>query len=148
MRVLIVCTGNTCRSPMAAALMRRALDAAGLADVAVESAGIFAREGDPATSEAIFAMAERGVNLSGHRARALRRDMLPGALVLCMTERQVRDVKRLEKSADARRIAEYAGLSGDISDPYGGTLDCYRRTAGLLDDCARRIAAKLADEHG
>ena len=57
--ILFVCTGNTCRSPMAAALMRRALDKRGRSDIIVESAGL-AADGSPASGNAVAAMAEQG----------------------------------------------------------------------------------------
>ena len=70
MMILFVCTGNTCRSPMAAALMRRRLDRAGAGDIIVDSAGL-AAGGETVTPEAAAAMEEIGLHIAGRRSRPL-----------------------------------------------------------------------------
>lgn len=81
--ILFVCTGNTCRSPMAAALMRRALDKRGRSDIIVESAGL-AADGSPASGNAVAAMAEQGVDLSAHRSRPATPALLRQADILAV----------------------------------------------------------------
>jgi protein-tyrosine phosphatase len=90
--ILVVCTGNVCRSPMAEGFLRKALaDALGDVAPSVASAGTAGWEGSEATPEAVAAAAELGVDISGHRARRLRPGMAETAdLVLCMT-REHRD---------------------------------------------------------
>ena len=70
-RVVLVCTGNTCRSPLAEALLRQALAARGVTGVEVSSAGTGAWEGAPASEGAYLVALEHGLDLSGHRARLL-----------------------------------------------------------------------------
>ncbi|WP_071542372.1 low molecular weight protein arginine phosphatase [Neomoorella thermoacetica] len=93
--ILFVCTGNTCRSSMAAAIAAKLAKERGL-DVTISSAGLAAREGDPATPEAVQALAEMGLDLSSHRARQLTAATVRDAdLILTMTaehrERILRD---------------------------------------------------------
>src|ERR671939_243844 len=86
MNLLFVCTGNTCRSPMAEVLMREALTARGVDSVTVSSAGTGAWDGAPASEGAYLVGLEHGLDLSGHRARLLTRDIARGAdLILVMS---------------------------------------------------------------
>jgi protein-tyrosine phosphatase len=83
--ILVVCTGNTCRSPMAEVLLRHHLAAAGV-DLAVESAGTLGWGDRPATDKAVAVMAEHGVDLSGHVSRRMDTAMVNAAdLVVAMT---------------------------------------------------------------
>jgi low molecular weight protein-tyrosine phosphatase len=84
--VIVVCTGNVCRSPIAEGLLRRATKRRPVdAPVTVSSAGTAGWEGSPATPDAVEAAAERGVDISGHVAARLRPGMAADAdLVLCM----------------------------------------------------------------
>ncbi len=87
MHVLFVCSGNTCRSPLAEAAFRRLLAAAGRTDIAVGSAGTGAYDGAPASEGAYLVALEAGLDLSGHRARLLTREMVAQAdLILTMAK--------------------------------------------------------------
>lgn len=92
--ILIVCTGNTCRSPMAAALLGRRLDEAGV-KAAVSSVGLLF-DGRPATDHGQSVMAARGIDTSGHRSRKLRPELVEGAdLVVGMARQHVREAVAL-----------------------------------------------------
>ena len=81
----MVCTGNICRSPLAAALLERALAGRGSEGLAVSSAGTGAWDGAPVSEGAYLVGLERGLDLSGHRARLLTRELVESAdLVLTM----------------------------------------------------------------
>jgi len=135
--VLFVCTGNLCRSPMAAALFRRRLQQDPLrSNWRVLSAGLWAANGEPASPNAVVALAERGVDLSRHIARRVTRELIAEAdLVLAMTPHHV-EALRLAFPEAADRIhllAEMAGETHGIADPYGLSLSAYRATASELD---------------
>jgi protein-tyrosine phosphatase len=83
--ILVVCSGNICRSPIAEGLLRRAMDRPGSEAPSIRSAGTIAMEGTPATHEAIAAARDRGVDIKAHRARRLTDPMIGDAdLLVCM----------------------------------------------------------------
>lgn len=146
MRIVLVCSGNTCRSPMAEALIRRELAARGLGDIDVSSAGVYAFDGEGAARDAVREMASRGLDIGGHRSRQATARNLSGALVLCMTDAHLRSLQHMVGPVDAHNYLEYAGLDGDVADPFGRGPDAYRQIAEQLEDAAVRIAERIADQ--
>lgn len=145
MNVLFVCTGNTCRSAMAAAMFDKIVRDNEL-DVYIESAGLFAADNEPASDNAIKAVAKYGVDLSGHRSQPVTEELLKECdLILTMTEahKQI-----LEQAAPDKvyTLSEYAGSGGDIKDPYGGDLEEYEETAAEIYDLLTDAAERIADE--
>ena len=151
-QVLLVCTGNICRSPLAAALLERALGEKGLDGVDVGSAGTGAWDGAPASEGAYLVGLERGLDLSGHRARLLTRELVEQAdLILTMARHHRARVDELGGEGRVFVLGEYAGRQGDeaeVSDPFGGDLDVYRETCieleGLIGSVVERLAAERA----
>ena len=143
MKIVMVCTGNTCRSPMAEALMRDAFSKRGIDGVTVTSAGLYCKAGMPASRHAVEVMAEYGIDLSGHLSRAFEDIDSSGGLILCMTRAHADAVRRLVDGADVHTITAYAGLAGDVDDPFGGDKSSYRKTAALIKDMVERIVVKL-----
>ena len=124
--VLFVCTGNTCRSPLAAGIY-----AAQNPEDRVLSAGLFTEDGLPASAHMLAIAPEYGAGLAPHRSRQLTADLLNQAdFIVCLS------------ASHAMRLASYVPeekiriLGGGISDPYGGDLEDYRT-------CAAQIAAAL-----
>ncbi len=139
--ILLVCTGNLCRSPMAAALLRRYLDEDDARrDWRVLSAGLWAEDGEPASTGAVMAMAERGIDLTGHRSRRLTRQMVEEAdLILGMTPGHVEAMQQAFPEARERihLLAAMAGESHGVADPYGLSPVTYRATANEIERLIR-----------
>ena len=146
--VLFVCTGNICRSPLAAALLERALKERGLEDVTVTSAGTGAWDGAPASEGAYLVGLEHGLDLSDHRARLLTRELVEEAdLILTMARHHRARVDELGGEGRVFVLGEYAGKGGDeVSDPFGGKIDVYRETAQELEALTAAVAERLAAE--
>lgn len=146
MRLLFVCTGNTCRSPLAEALARREAIERGLADVVVASAGTSAWDGAPASDGALLVALERGLDLSTHRSQQLTRELVQSHdVVLAMGPHHVDRAEALGGEGRTHLLTAFAGGSPDraINDPFGGDLDEYRRTLNELQGEIRRVFDRL-----
>lgn len=134
---------------MAEALLVRALQEAGLSGIEVESAGIGASDGAPASEGAYLVLLEQGVDLSGHRARQLTKSLVDEAdLILTMSRTHLGRVRELGGGARAHLLGEYAGREGEgaeVRDPYGSELDAYRETYRELLGMMPAVVARLGE---
>lgn len=135
--ILFVCTGNVCRSPMAAGFLREKLRREGLdREYRVRSAGVWAPENQPASPYARQVMAERGIDISDHRSHDLTpKDVEEADLILTLGRGQAEAIS-LEFPQHAHKVhllSELADRQYDIPDPYGGSLSEYRQCANDIE---------------
>jgi protein-tyrosine phosphatase len=148
MNILFVCTGNTCRSPMAEVLLKEALAAKGNTQVNVSSAGTGAWDGAPASEGAYLVGLEHGLDLSTHRARLLTREMVRDAdLVLVMSGHHLARVAELGGEHKVHLLAGYSGREPgrtEVSDPYCSDIDSYRATFVELQELIGGVMSRVA----
>lgn len=150
LRVLFVCTGNTCRSAMAEAIARRIAQERALTDIEFGSAGTAAWEGAPASDGALLVCLERQTDLSSHHARLVTPELLEQYdLVLAMGPHHVERLESLGARGKAHLITTYASRGASdrpIGDPFGGELELYRDTYVELDRELRLVLDRIDAE--
>ncbi|MCK5548173.1 MAG: low molecular weight protein arginine phosphatase [Thermoplasmata archaeon] len=135
--VLLVCTGNTCRSPMAMGLLRRAV---GEDNYEITSAGTGAIDNAPASDKAIEVMRSEEIDISSHISKTLNGDLLDEAdIVLVMTRAHRRQIVCWFKSSEKKThlLREFDPVTDDsdypdIPDPIGKDLDYYERVKEMI----------------
>ena len=134
-RILVVCTANRCRSPMAEGLLANRAAAERL-PLTIASAGTWADDGLPPTEHAVAVMAERGVDITKIRSTEVTHDLVTSAyLILAMTSghREALETEFPVAKGKTWLFSELEGGTWDVEDPVGGSLDDYRATADQLE---------------
>ena len=149
--ILLVCSGNTCRSPLAAAMLTaRLAQEPDLRDITVSSAGTSAWDGSPASEGSYLVALERGLDLSMHRARILTTDQVQSAdLILTMTAAHASRVADLGGASKVSTMGEYARADvslRDVPDPFGGDVEAYRAAADLMSGLIDAMVERLREE--
>lgn len=129
MTILFVCTGNTCRSPMAACMMKQLCQESGLTDIRILSAGVDARDGQPASQGAQHAMESRGLSLAEHRSQTVTQQLLDETdLVFCVSPRHGEALQHC-----FARVPAMTCFSPAIADPFGGSDAVYEACAIAME---------------
>ena len=141
-RILIVCVGNICRSPMAEALFRERLRGRG---VAVESAGLAALVGKPVDPDAAAVLGAKGLVADSHVARKLSPDMIAAAdLVLAMDPRQLSAVRAIAPQARGKTFLLGKWINdADVPDPYGKPREAFEQAFALIERAVDGWVARL-----
>jgi protein-tyrosine-phosphatase len=150
-RVLFVCSGNTCRSPLAAGIFNKLARNERVRDVRAESAGTTAMDGMRATPQAVSVAAKDGVNLNRHRSRHISDAVIDSAdLVLTMTGRQWYDVTGHTDRDSVLKLADIdpEGDGEDIEDPFGGSLEEYQKVYDHIMGILTRSMPVILDRVG
>lgn len=141
-KIIFVCTGNTCRSPMAEAVLKAWAEKQGLKKLQVSSAGTHARRGDLLNEKTAQILKDKGMELNAFQVKKLNKTMLKSSLaIVCMTDRQ-RDLVMEMRWKALRDIGEeviennvysFLELTGyEVIDPYGRDMDCYNYVFELI----------------
>lgn len=134
MNVLFVCTGNTCRSPMAEGLFKKIIEDKNISGINCSSAGLFAMTGDEVALNAVKALERFEADISAHRARRITAYILDETdKFVCMTKEHAASLS-LYVPSDKIIV-----LGGGIADPYGGNLETYLA-------CANKIRTSLLEQ--
>lgn len=141
-KVLFVCTGNTCRSPMAEIILKSKIKNAGLKGIRVSSAGLSAVAGDKMSKNSFVALKKLGLTAYGFKSKPLDvKTLLKHDLVICMTENHKRAIASFP---GVYSVNDFTG-QGDIPDPYGGDLNEYIRASHKIEDACNIIFEKLLE---
>jgi protein-tyrosine phosphatase len=146
-KILFVCSGNTCRSPLAEALGKQVLPGRLNFEVDIASAGTSALEGSPASQNSIEVAQLHGLDLSEHRSRMLTRELVHDAdLIVTMGVRHREAVGEIDPEAleSTFLLTNFSDRhDGDIPDPIGSDIAVYERTYLVISECIESMAGKL-----
>ncbi|HPB02210.1 MAG: low molecular weight protein-tyrosine-phosphatase [Bacteroidales bacterium] len=149
MKYLMVCLGNICRTPIAVGLLRKKLAEIGSSSE-VDSCGFEPHHiGDPADTRALKVMAEKGIDISAHRARLFHPDDFKNNdLIFAMDTFILADIKRMAKNEDDLKKVDlllnvqYPGMNCEVPDPYYGDAGGFHKTFEIIDKALDALIEK------
>lgn len=140
-KIVFICTGNTCRSPMAEGLFK-SMNGEQKTGLEAISAGIFTNNGMPASENAVIAAKELGADISNHKSQILNGDIVNNAKYLvCMTGAHYDQILLKFPNANDKL---FTLLPTDIDDPFGGNIDDYRKCAAQIKLAVESIIERLS----
>ncbi len=152
-KILFVCTGNTCRSALAAAYLRKLCGERKIKNIESISAGVSTLNGMPASGNTVKVASEFGMDVSAHLSTMLTPEIVRSAeLVVCMTESHRRQALRISQGDDEDKfklLLDFSpdGRRGDIADPFGGNLEIYRNCFLQMMPAMDNLLAHLTKKH-
>lgn len=146
MKLLFICTGNTCRSPMAEEIMREIAKRRRI-KIEIDSAGVLSTPGTPITDLAIKVLSDMGIEVTHLTSKLVSNEMIEQSdLILVMSEKHKQFFNQFN-SDKIHTIGEFIGTDEEIKDPYGGDLSVYQDTAFQLYSALEKVMDILTGEN-
>lgn len=157
MKILFVCTGNTCRSPMTEGIFKHLLKEKNIEGINVSSAGISVFPGEPANEKAIAILKDKGIDITKHKARQLSDEIMSADIILTMTSNHKKFIEYYFKADEtfpchkpdetspcltpkvftlkefSSKVSKEKLINSDIDDPYGKNYDEYKRVSDEIE---------------